>query len=255
MYRPAFGSSCDGIESGGEDPPRLEQVAVVLVPNRRSGSSRRDSRAGLPNDGAPGRPSGMPPGEIGYPGPVETTDAIRVGVSACLLGEEVRWDGGARLVPWLRDVFGRRVELLPICPEVEVGMGVPRPPVDLYRLGGELRMIARKPEEPVTPGRIPDGRDWTEELRAFSTRRLAALPPLDGYVWKAKSPSCGLGSTRCWGPDGPPETTSGLFAAAFVAARPHVPCVEETGLTTPEGRDAFVERVMAAARARLAGGR
>jgi uncharacterized protein YbgA (DUF1722 family)/uncharacterized protein YbbK (DUF523 family) len=160
---------------------------------------------------------------------------IRVGASACLLGDEVRWDGTARLDPWLRDVLGRQVELVPVCPEIEVGMGVPREPVDLVRIGGGDRMIARS------------SRDWTAPMEAFAARRIAALPPLDGYAFKARSPSCGLGSTPLRGGRG---RTAGLFAAAFATTRPFTPCVEETALAAPGGRAAFVERVFAAARLR-----
>ncbi len=197
------------------------------------------------------------PSRLRYPVPVETNSPIRVGASACLLGDEVRWDGGARLDRWLRDVLGRHVELVRVCPEVEVGMGVPRDPVDLYRLGGEVRMIARGAADPVSPpGGVPSGRDWTAPMHAFAARRLAELPPLDGYVWKAKSPSCGLVSTPLRKRRGSPGTTSGLFAAAFGTARTFTPCVEETDLADPAGRSAFVERVFAAAQLREAlGGR
>lgn len=165
-------------------------------------------------------------------------EPLRVGASACLLGDPVRWDGAARLEPWLRDVLGRHVELVRVCPEVEVGMGVPREPVDLVSLGGRVRMMAAS------------GRDWTEPMTALAARRIAGLPPLDGHVFKARSPSCGLGSTPLRRARGTPGRTSGLFAAAFVAARPFTPCVEETDLADPAGRAAFVERLFAAARLR-----
>lgn len=169
-----------------------------------------------------------------------TAFPIRVGESACLLGDEVRWDGDARLHPWLRDILGRYLELVPICPEVEVGMGVPREPVDLVRVGGRDQMIARS------------GRNWTAEMERFAAKRIAALPPLDGYVWKARSPSCGLGSTPLRRGSGAPaaRTTSGLFAAAFAAARPLTPLAEETDLVEPAARGHFIERVFASARLR-----
>lgn len=111
-------------------------------------------------------------------------------MSRCLLGEAVRYDGRDKLDPRVRSLAAV-FELLPLCPEVEVGMGVPRPPVELT-------------------GRAlvdPAGRDWAPEMRAWGRAKLAALAPLDGFVLKRKSPSCG--------PD-----RGGVFASLLPAALP-----------------------------------
>ena len=88
-------------------------------------------------------------------------DRPRLGISACLLGDEVRFDGGHKRDRFLTDVLARFVELVPVCPEVELGMGVPREPVRLVRDGGDVRMRGNR-----------SGADHTEAMRRFSTRRV-----------------------------------------------------------------------------------
>jgi hypothetical protein len=96
---------------------------------------------------------------------MESRETIRIGISSCLLGCKVRFDGGHKKDDFLVGTFGRWVEWLPVCPEVEVGMGTPRESIRLMREGGELRLVAPK-----------SGRDWTAEMREYSARR----PALEG---------------------------------------------------------------------------
>jgi uncharacterized protein YbbK (DUF523 family) len=138
---------------------------------------------------------------------------IRVGVSACLLGHAVRWDGRHKLEPALR---GLAVEWVPVCPEVELGLGVPRPPLDI--VGGAL----------IESG---TGRDLTAAMRGFAARRVAALGRLSGYVLKLRSPSC--------------DPDRGLFAAALRAACPELPVAAEEELRDPAAGARFWERVAA----------
>src|SRR5437764_13438392 len=108
---------------------------------------------------------------------------LRIGISACLLGQEVRYNGGHKRDAFLTDTFGRYVEWVAVCPEVELGMGTPRPPVRLERHGGEVRL------------RMPStGEDLTAPMRAWAGCRAAELAAmdLDGYVLKKDSPSCGM---------------------------------------------------------------
>ena len=107
--------------------------------------------------------------------------AIRVGVSSCLLGEEVRFDKGHKRDRFVTDVLGPFVEWVPVCPEVEAGLGLPRPSMRLVRDGDEVRMLETK-----------SGRDHTRTMRRFAARRVRALRALDlcGYVLKKDSPSC-----------------------------------------------------------------
>ena len=155
----------------------------------------------------------------------------RVGVSACLLGHEVRYDGGHKRSRAVADLVGPEVDWVPVCPEVEVGMPVPREPVALS--GPEPRMIG-----------VRSGADHTEAMLRFAEARVAALGPLDGYVLKSRSPSCGLDDV----PGSP--TGSGLFAAALRRLRPDLPLADELALEDEARRAAFLAAVRARRRAR-----
>src|SRR5690606_4696456 len=108
---------------------------------------------------------------------------IRIGISSCLLGHAVRWDGGHKRDAFLVERLGRFVEWVPVCPELELGMGVPREPIRLVARGAGIRLVS-----------VSGGVDWTARMRAFAQRRVRALARLGlcGYVLKARSPSCGL---------------------------------------------------------------
>jgi uncharacterized protein YbbK (DUF523 family) len=152
-----------------------------------------------------------------------TSEKPRVGVSACLVGREVRYDGGHKLTDAVMDL-GSRVELVPVCPEDEVGMGTPREPIHITREG---RLVG-----------VDSGTDHTDAMHAWSGQRLAELDDLDGYVLKARSPSCGLiGAASTGG--------RGLFAQRLTETYPELPVTDEEHLD-----DAFVERVLAHWRAR-----
>jgi uncharacterized protein YbgA (DUF1722 family)/uncharacterized protein YbbK (DUF523 family) len=162
---------------------------------------------------------------------------IRIGISSCLLGCRVRFDGGHKKDDFLVDTFGRWVEWLPVCPEVEVGMGTPRESIRLVREGGEVRLVAPK-----------SGRDWTAEMRAYATRRVAGLETADlcGYVLKKDSPSCGMERVKVHRAGGIPNRDGrGAFAEALLERFPNLPIEEEGRLSDPRLRDNFVERVFA----------
>ena len=152
----------------------------------------------------------------------------RIGVSACLAGERVRYDGGHKLQAPLIDAFHNRVEWVPICPEVEIGLGVPRETIQLEAEGDEVRLVS-----------IQVRRDLTQTMREWAGARLEALAEagLDAYVFKARSPSCGLGSTPVAGRS---ETRDGLFAEAVRARFPALPLTDEEGLSTAGERDRFL---------------
>jgi uncharacterized protein YbgA (DUF1722 family)/uncharacterized protein YbbK (DUF523 family) len=179
------------------------------------------------------------------------SDRLRIGISACLLGQQVRYNGGHKRDPFLVDTFGPYVEWVPVCPEVEVGMGTPREPVRL------VRDPAGRPhdDEPV-PVRLiapKSGTDWTERMTGYSTARVAKLARLDlsGYVLKKDSPSCGTARVRVHGAGGMPERTGvGLFAAALREGLPTLPVEEEGRLCDPRLRENFIERVFACRRLR-----
>jgi uncharacterized protein YbgA (DUF1722 family)/uncharacterized protein YbbK (DUF523 family) len=150
---------------------------------------------------------------------------LRVGISACLLGERVRYDGGHKRDAFLADVLGKHVEWVPVCPEVELGLGVPRPPMDLVDVGGATRLIVAS-----------TGEDLTDPMRAYAAWRAKGLASLelDGYVLKSKSPSC--------------ARERGLFAQALAEAMPELPMEEESRLVRPSARAHFAERLLVSAR-------
>jgi len=173
----------------------------------------------------------------------ETTPAsIRIGISACLLGEKVRFDGGHKRDPFLVESFGRYVEWVQVCPEVELGLGTPRETLRLVRISNDVRLLMPK-----------SGADHTEAMRAYAVRRLNELAKenLSGYILKKDSPSCGMERVRVYDAHGvPAKSGRGLFAEALLQHFPHLPVEEEGRLTDPRLRENFIERVFAYVRLR-----
>ena len=162
---------------------------------------------------------------------------IRIGVSACLLGEQVRFDGGHKRDAFLTETFWRFVEWVPVCPEVECGLGTPREAMRLVRVEHRLRLLT-----------VKTGTDLTSRMERFSRSRVSALAAenLSGYVLKKDSPSCGLDRVKAYDRHGSSARSGrGLFAAALVDAYPCLPIEEEGRLADPRLRDNFVERVFA----------
>jgi uncharacterized protein YbgA (DUF1722 family)/uncharacterized protein YbbK (DUF523 family) len=162
---------------------------------------------------------------------------VRLGISACLLGEQVRFDGGHKRDAFLTETFGRFVEWVPVCPEDECGFGTPREAMRLVRIEQGVRLLT-----------VQTGIDLTASLERYSRSRVVALARegLSGYVLKKDSPSCGLERVKVYDRRGSPARSGrGLFAAALVEAFPHLPVEEEGRLADPRLRDNFVERVFA----------
>jgi uncharacterized protein YbbK (DUF523 family) len=165
----------------------------------------------------------------------------RVGVSRCLLGDEVRYDGGHKRDTTLVSTIGSLIEWVPVCPEVEAGMGTPREAIDLVASddgvaagGARVRVLGVKSRT-----------DWTETIATFSTARVSELrrENLDGYVLKADSPSCGLERVRVHRRDRVSRDGRGLFAQVLVEAFPDLPVEEEGRLRDAEVRARFIDRV------------
>lgn len=168
--------------------------------------------------------------------PVQSPE-IRVGVSACLLGDEVRYNGGHARDRYVVDTLAEHFTFVKVCPEEEVGMGTPRPTVRLEGHRDDPRMI-----EPVS------GKDWTPAMNKFSTVRAREMggAGLSGFIFKSKSPSCGVFRVKVYTESGHPgDPGAGLFARAMMKRHPLLPVEEEGRLHDPGLRENFLERVFA----------
>ena len=160
-----------------------------------------------------------------------------LGISACLGGENVRYDGVALRHDWIVGTLARHVRLVPLCPEVAIGMGVPREPIRLVQHGNAVRA------EGVRDSRL----DVTAPLAAYGVRMAETHAALCGYLFKARSPSCGPAGVPLFraGSALPGADGGGVYAAQWQALRPELPVEEEGALGDPERWDRFVEGVFA----------
>jgi len=168
-------------------------------------------------------------------------EKVRVAISSCLLGENVRFDGGHKRDPYLVGTLGRFFDWVPVCPEFEIGLGAPRESLRLVASGEGARLVAPK-----------SGNDLSERMRAFAAERLRALRDagIHGYVLKKDSPTCGLFRVRVYPSerakgDTPRRDGVGLFAREIGDAIPGLPVEEEGRLQDMPLRENFVERVFA----------
>jgi uncharacterized protein YbgA (DUF1722 family)/uncharacterized protein YbbK (DUF523 family) len=166
---------------------------------------------------------------------VAAVEKIKIGVSDCLLGKPVRYDGQHKHDHYITDTLGRYFEFVGVCPEVECGLGVPR---ESMRLVGD-------PEHP-TLLTTRTGIDHTDRLQKWATRRVAELEKegLHGFIFKSRSPSSGMANVKVYNDKGGVTGRSpGLFAKAFMIHFPDLPCEDEGRLNDPDLRENFVERV------------
>lgn len=161
---------------------------------------------------------------------------IKLGISRCLLGEAVRYDGGHKLDRYLRDVLGQHVEFIPICPEVECGMSIPR---EALRLVGD-------PESPrlmTNKTRI----DHTDKMRAWAEQRLTQLQSEApcGYIFKYGSPSSGMSRIKVYPEKGGPPSMKGrgIFAGMLMDRFPLLPVEDDGRMNDPALRENFIERI------------
>ena len=160
----------------------------------------------------------------------------RVGVSACLLGRPVRYDGDSRPHAWIRDVLPRYAELLPLCPETEAGLGVPRPPVQLVSERGNIRARG------VADFRL----DVTPVLSAWVREQKCRLAALDALILKSRSPSCGLGDVPVFSVEREVlrEHQDGLFASWVREHFPHLVLYSDVWLEESQQQAAFLSLLM-----------
>lgn len=162
---------------------------------------------------------------------------IKIGISSCLLGNRVRYDGGHTLDRYIRDTLGQFFDFIPVCPEVECGLPVPR---ETMRLEGD-------PENPAlmtTRTRI----DHTGRMKTWAKKRVKALEKdgLCGFIFKKNSPSSGMTRVKVYNKKGMPQPKgSGMFARAFMDHFPRIPVEEDGRLHDPILRENFIERIFA----------
>ncbi len=161
------------------------------------------------------------------------TNRITIGISSCLLGEKVRYDGNHKLDTYIRNELGAVFDFLPVCPEMGIGLGVPRPTIHLV---GD-------PTSPRAVGVKDDSLDVTDELLRFAHRTCRDLKTISGYLFKSKSPSCGMERVTLHGSRGRSRKGVGLYAREIMRAYPLLPVEEEGRLNDAGLRDNFLERV------------
>jgi uncharacterized protein YbbK (DUF523 family)/uncharacterized protein YbgA (DUF1722 family) len=161
---------------------------------------------------------------------------IKVGVSGCLMGIEVRYDGGHCKDHYVRNVLGQYLDLIPVCPELESGMSVPRPTIRLEKVGRRRRLVEPKSR-----------RDWTDVVTATSDRILDGLTSvsLDGFILKSRSPTCGMERVKVWSGDSSNKKGVGVFAQRLQKRFPYLPLEEEGRLHDTVLRERFIEAIYA----------
>jgi uncharacterized protein YbgA (DUF1722 family)/uncharacterized protein YbbK (DUF523 family) len=165
---------------------------------------------------------------------------IRIGVSSCILGQELRFHGGHKLNHFVRDELGPYVEFVPVCPEVEMGLSVPREAMRLVRLEGGGRPILLAPKS---------GTDHTARMESFAKSKVEALARMDlcGFIVQRGSPSCGMERVKAYSMKGSmlARNERGLFTRELLRRLPQLPVEEDGRLHDPQLREHFVERIFA----------
>jgi uncharacterized protein YbgA (DUF1722 family)/uncharacterized protein YbbK (DUF523 family) len=162
-------------------------------------------------------------------------EKIKVGISTCLLGQPVRYDGGHQRDRYLIDTLGQYMEYVPVCPEVECGLGTPREAMRLVGNPENPRLVTRK-----------TGVDHTQKMIRWAKKRLVTLKKesLCGFIFKSKSPSSGMSRVKVYNDQGmPAQTGVGMFARAFMEHFPLIPVEEDGRLHDPRIRENFIERI------------
>lgn len=162
-------------------------------------------------------------------------EKIKLGISACLLGQKVRYDGGHQLDRFLQDTLGQYVEYVPVCPEVECGLSIPREPMHLEGNPDSPRLVT-----------IHTKKDLTDQMVQWASKRVGELEKenLCGFIFKSDSPSSGMERVRVYNKKGMPVKKGiGIFAKIFMEHFPLLPVEDEGRLHDPKLRENFIERV------------
>jgi len=162
---------------------------------------------------------------------------IPVGVSSCLMGDNVRFDGGHKRQRFITDTLSDFFELQPFCPEVSIGLGIPREPIRIVLEGPVDNAVSR------VVGTKDSSKDYTEALRRCAEGQQHWVKDLCGYIFKKDSPSCGMERVKAYLNGQPTRKGTGLYAAQLMKNNPLIPCEEEGRLNDDRLRENFIERV------------
>lgn len=159
---------------------------------------------------------------------------ISIGISSCLLGNEVRHDGGHKRNIYATSTLAEYFIFRSFCPEVAIGMGIPRPAIRLSKINGEIRLVGSKDSE----------LDVTQDMLDWSESAIQNMQDLSGFILKNNSPSCGMERVRVFDGNGVPDRNGiGMFARILMESMPWLPVEEEGRLNDPTLRENFIERV------------
>ena len=162
-------------------------------------------------------------------------EKIRIGISACLLGEEVRYDGGHKLDSYLTATLGNYFEWVPVCPEVEYGLPVPREAMHLTGDPASPRIVT-----------VRTGIDHTEGMKKWAADKVRQLEKeeLGGFIFRSRSPSSGIGDVKVYSASGVPiKRAAGIFGGAFMHCFPLIPVIDDGRIHNPDLRENFIERI------------
>src|SRR4030043_419503 len=161
---------------------------------------------------------------------------IKIGISTCLLGEKVRYDGGHKLDRYITETLGHYFEWVPVCPEVEYGLPVPRESMHLIGDPASPRLVT-----------VRTGIDHTEGMKKWAENKLRQLEKenLCGFIFRSRSPSSGIGGIKVYTSSGMPSNRgTGIFGGAFMRYFPLIPVIDDGRLHNPNLRENFIERVL-----------
>jgi len=163
------------------------------------------------------------------------TETVKIGVSACVLGEKVRYDKSNARDPYISETLSKHVEFIPICPDIACGMGIPRERVRQVECGDDIRLVGEESAE-----------DWTDRMTQWGNKVLPGLADeeLHGFILKARSPSCGLQQSKIYSTKGKaPRRGPGLFAKMMMESFPILPVESNERLQNPILRENFIRRI------------
>ncbi len=160
----------------------------------------------------------------------------KIAISSCLVGQEVRFDGGHKQFRYATESLATYFDFVPLCPEVAIGLGIPRP---------TIRLIAGQNGTTEAVSNADRTLRYTEQLSAYGRKMVPTLHEVCGYIFKKDSPSCGMERVKVYrNNDGPPDRTGiGIYANEIIKAHPNLPIEEEGRLTDTKLRENFLERV------------